>query len=442
MSDDRTGTLPVPGASLFYRVRGSGPLLLLLPGGAGDAETFNSVAGHLADHFTLMTYDRRGLSRSTVDDPAQTPGIETHSDDVHLLLAALKSAAPAFVFGSSIGAIIGLDLVARHPEQVRGFIAHEPPLPELLPELERAAAVRGQEDVEEIYRREGSGAAMRRFVDMADLNFDDREPDVRWPPPPSPTAAAQPANTKFFLQHDAGAVRRYRVNLDTFGAGWRVHIVAARGATTPTAWPNHCAVALAERLGTESLEFPGGHAGYLTHPAAFAAKLREALDSFLRPRRAHDFDSSYSGTPPWDIGRPQPAFQALADAGELRGRVLDAGCGTGEHTLMAARLGLDATRVDAAPTAIEIAKGKARDRGLQARFVVGNALDLPSLGRQFDTVLDSGMFHVFDDNDRAAYVASLSAATAPGGRYLSSQPVSLKPAVSTTRASSVQCPME
>ena len=133
--------------------------------------------------------------------------------------------------------------------------------------------------------------------------------------------------------------------------------------------------------------------------------------------RGHDFESFYSGTPPWDIGRPQPAFQALADAGELGGRVLDAGCGTGEHALMAARLGLEATGIDAAPTAIEIAEKKARDRGLQARFLVWNAMELASLGQQFDTVLDCGLFHVFDDNDRAAYVASLSAATATGGRY-------------------------
>jgi len=136
----------------------------------------------------------------------------------------------------------------------------------------------------------------------------------------------------------------------------------------------------------------------------------------VRPRGA-DFEAFYSGTPPWDIGRPQPAFQALADAGEIRGRVLDAGCGTGEHALMAARMGLDATGIDAAPTAILIARGKARERCLEARFLVGNVLELPALGQPFDTVLDSGLFHVFSDSDRAAYVASLSAAIAPGGRY-------------------------
>jgi SAM-dependent methyltransferase len=134
-------------------------------------------------------------------------------------------------------------------------------------------------------------------------------------------------------------------------------------------------------------------------------------------RPPHDFDASYAGTPPWDIGRPQPEFQALADAGELRGRVLDAGCGTGEHALMAARLGLDASGIDSAPTAIGIAKRKAAERGLQARFLVWNALDLPSLGEQFDTVLDCGLFHVFNDDDRRAYVASLHSAMSRGARY-------------------------
>jgi cyclopropane fatty-acyl-phospholipid synthase-like methyltransferase len=139
----------------------------------------------------------------------------------------------------------------------------------------------------------------------------------------------------------------------------------------------------------------------------------------LQARRpgSFSFDEVDAGSPPWDIGRPQPAFQALADVGELRGRVLDVGCGTGEHALLAAGLGLDATGIDSAPTAIALAEGKARDRGLSARFLVHDALDLGSLGEQFDTVLDSGLFHVFDDDDRLRYVDSLRAVTAPGAGY-------------------------
>jgi SAM-dependent methyltransferase len=127
------------------------------------------------------------------------------------------------------------------------------------------------------------------------------------------------------------------------------------------------------------------------------------------------FDAAYDGTPPWDIGRPQPVFQSLADAGALRGRVLDAGCGTGEHTLMAAALGLDATGVDSSPKAIAIARGKAAARSLLARFLVADALALDALNERFDTVLDSGLFHVFDDPDRPRYAAALRAVLCSGG---------------------------
>jgi SAM-dependent methyltransferase len=133
--------------------------------------------------------------------------------------------------------------------------------------------------------------------------------------------------------------------------------------------------------------------------------------------RAEEFDALYAGTPPWDIGRPQRAFARLAETGQLHGRVLDVGCGTGEHALMAAGLGLDTTGVDAAPTAVAIAKRKAEERGLSVRFLVGDALDLAALGTAFDTVVDCGLFHIFDDDDRARYVASLAAAVRPGGRY-------------------------
>ena len=138
----------------------------------------------------------------------------------------------------------------------------------------------------------------------------------------------------------------------------------------------------------------------------------------MRPRRTEDFDALYAGTPPWDIGRPQPAFLALAQEGAVRGRMLDVGCGTGEHVLMAAGLGLEATGVDAAATAIDAARRKARDRGLTARFLVWDALRLAALGELFDTVLDSGLFHVFQDDERPAFVDGLGAVTRPGGRYL------------------------
>ncbi len=128
-------------------------------------------------------------------------------------------------------------------------------------------------------------------------------------------------------------------------------------------------------------------------------------------------DDLYTSPPPWDIGRPQPAFVALADAGAFRGRVLDVGCGTGEHVLMAAGLGLDVTGVDLASAAIRTAETKARNRGCRARFLLHDARHLGELGETFDTVVDCGLFHIFVDDDRAPYVDSLRSVMVPGGCY-------------------------
>jgi len=130
-----------------------------------------------------------------------------------------------------------------------------------------------------------------------------------------------------------------------------------------------------------------------------------------------EFEASYQATPPWDIGGPQPAFAQLAADGRLRGRVLDVGCGTGEHVLLAAEVGCEAMGMDIAPSAIRLAEAKAAERRLPARFIVGDARELRSLGEQFDIVLDCGLFHVFDDEDRSRFVESLAHAVRPGGRY-------------------------
>jgi SAM-dependent methyltransferase len=127
------------------------------------------------------------------------------------------------------------------------------------------------------------------------------------------------------------------------------------------------------------------------------------------------WDESYrGGTAPWDIGRPQAAFATLAEEGRWRGDVLDAGCGSGEHTLLAASLGLPSLGVDVAETGLAMALEKWKERGGPAEFELADALHLERLGRTFDTVLDCGLLHTFDGEERPAYVASLAAVTEPG----------------------------
>lgn len=132
---------------------------------------------------------------------------------------------------------------------------------------------------------------------------------------------------------------------------------------------------------------------------------------------AERWDQSYRSEvpPPWDIGRPQPRFAALAAAGALRGRLLDCGCGTGEHALLAAEHGADVVGIDLSWHAIEVARAKADARGLQARFEVADALELPSPSPRYDVVIDSGVFHSFDDDDRSRYLASLRRQLRLGG---------------------------
>jgi SAM-dependent methyltransferase len=132
---------------------------------------------------------------------------------------------------------------------------------------------------------------------------------------------------------------------------------------------------------------------------------------------ANSFESSYLGTPPWDIGRPQPAIVRLAETGQITGSVLDVGCGTGENVLYLAEHGYAAAGVDGAPTAIDKARAKAERRGLNASFEVGDVLNLPTPERQFDSVIDSGLFHVFSDDERSRFRESLGRVVRSGGTY-------------------------
>jgi pimeloyl-ACP methyl ester carboxylesterase len=276
MSRSKVDTLAVPGASLYYKIRGSGPLLLILQGGDGNADGTDDLANRLVDHYTIVTYDRRGLSRSPLADPSQAISLETHADDAHRLLAALSD-EPALVFGGSLGALLGLDLIARYPDQVRRLVAHEPPAPELLPEAERAEAEWSQADLEETYRREGVAVAIRKMMASATLNFADREPDLVLPPPTSEAASQRAANLEFFLAHDVGAVRRYQLNFTALRVA-STRIAPATGLSSRGTWLHQVASTLADRLGTELREFPGGHNGFVLRPRAFSATLRKVLE--------------------------------------------------------------------------------------------------------------------------------------------------------------------
>jgi SAM-dependent methyltransferase len=128
------------------------------------------------------------------------------------------------------------------------------------------------------------------------------------------------------------------------------------------------------------------------------------------------WDASYhDGPAPWDVGRPQPAVVRLASAGGFVGAVLDVGCGTGENTLHVAALGLPVLGVDVAETALAIAREKADDRGIEVEFAAADAFQLERLGRSFNTVLDCGLFHTFDGDERTRYVASLASVTEHAG---------------------------
>ncbi len=259
--------LPVDGASLYYELRGCGPLLLLIQGGAGDADSTPDLVDHLATHYTVLTYDRRGYSRSTLDGPAEPLTIQTHADDAHFLLAAL-TCHPVRVFGTSIGAVIGIDLLSRYADQVRLLVAHEPPLVELAPADSNNAALTAA-------LRSGANPvqALQQFAFGLGIDPNDREPGVDPSPPPSPYAAQ---NARYFVTYDLNATAQYRLDRNALAqdAG---QVVAAAGSIDRETQPYQAAVALGTLLGETLVEFPGSHNGYVRRPRAFAALLRDVL---------------------------------------------------------------------------------------------------------------------------------------------------------------------
>jgi pimeloyl-ACP methyl ester carboxylesterase len=263
--------IQVPGATIYYEKVGTGPLLLVLQGGAGDSGGSAGLVEHLSDRYTILSYDRRGLSKSKVIDEEADTSVAQHADDISRVLKEVTR-EPVYAVGISIGAVIGLELMRAHPEQLRGLVAHEPPVTAVLP-LEQAAYVtKMQKDVEDALKTKGLGA-MKMFLDMTGFDLKDREPGLQLPQP-NPAYAE---NMAYFLKHDAKAVRDYVLDLETLKGR---PIVVAAGASSRHLFTHQCAEGLAQQLSAPLVEFPGGHNGYAFHPRGFSARLDEVLHSF------------------------------------------------------------------------------------------------------------------------------------------------------------------
>jgi pimeloyl-ACP methyl ester carboxylesterase len=285
MTEPTIHTLDVPGAVLTYDVRtadSSAPALLLIgsPMGAGG---FGTLRRHFPDR-TVVTFDPRGVERSTKPDPTSPSTPDEHADDLHRIIEELGG-GPVDLFASSGGAVNALALVAKHPEQVRTLIAHEPPLAAILPDRDGALAL--CRAIHDTYERSGSSAGMAHFI----VAVSHREPitaDFAGQPAPDPAMFGMPAGddgtrTDPLLGQNIISCTSFEPDFEALQAA-STRIVMAAGSESEGQMAYRGAVAVAERLGSTSVIFPGGHAGFLGgeygqtgDPDAFAAKLREVL---------------------------------------------------------------------------------------------------------------------------------------------------------------------
>src|SRR5918993_2626771 len=282
MTELTTHAFEVPGAVLTYDLRRNGtsdaPVLLLiaLPMGAAG---FGTLSRYFTDRM-VVTYDPRGVERSRRTDGAATSTPEEHADDLHRLISALD-AGPVDVFASSGGAVNALALVARHPEQVRTLVAHEPPAAQVLPDREQALAAAA--DIHQTYQRSGIGPAMAKFITLVShkgpvpADFADQ-------PAPNPAAFGLPTeddgsrNDPLVGQNIVSGTQ-FQPDFDALRAA-STRVVLAAGAESDGELANRAAVAVAERLGTPPVTFPSDHGGFLGgeygqtgNPHAFAAPL-------------------------------------------------------------------------------------------------------------------------------------------------------------------------
>ena len=273
------------------------PTLLLIasPMGAGGLVT---LAGHFADR-TVVTYDPRGAERSRRTDDATESTPEEHADDLSRLIAALGS-EPVDLFATSGGAVNALALVARHPEQVRVLVAHEPPTAQVLPD--REAALAASRDIHETYLRSGHGPAMAKFIAIVThkgpipADYADR-------PDPDPAMFGLPTEDDgtrddALVGQNIISCTHYQPDFDALRAA-STRIVMAAGAASEGELAHRGAEAVAERLGTTAVTFPGDHVGFMGgeygqtgEPDAFAAKLREVLTAEGEARVPVSFGST------------------------------------------------------------------------------------------------------------------------------------------------------
>jgi pimeloyl-ACP methyl ester carboxylesterase len=285
-TEPTTTTLDVPGATLTYDVRPNNestePMLMLI-GFPMAAPGFGTLASHFTDR-TVVTYDPRGSERSQKSDPASPSTPDEHADDVHRVIQALH-AGPVDLFASSGGAVNALALVAKHPEDVRTLVAHEPPLASVLPDREHAdAAARA---VHETYQRSGWGAGMAHFIAVTS-HQGPFTPEIAAQPPPDPATFGMPteddgSRNDVMLGQNMINTSHFEPDFDALRAA-STRIVLAAGAESEGQMTSRSAYAVAARLGTEPVIFPGGHGGFfggeygqMGEPEAFAARLHQVL---------------------------------------------------------------------------------------------------------------------------------------------------------------------
>lgn len=281
-----TRTLEAPGAVLHYDVRAGGtgaepPLLLI--GSPMGAPGFTTLAGHFTDR-TVVTYDPRGAERSERTDGAAETAVEEHAEDLRRLIEAVGG--PVDLFGSSGGAVNGLALVARHPELVRVFVAHEPPASRELPDHEVLLGI--CQDIRRTYLDSGLGPAMARFIALISHQgpFTEETAERLAPEPADFGLPTEDDGTRDdpLLGQNMLTCTFHRHDFDALRAA-STRIVIGVGAESGEQLPARAARAVAERLGIEPVVFPSGHSGFLGgeygqtgEPEAFAAVLREVLD--------------------------------------------------------------------------------------------------------------------------------------------------------------------